>query len=256
MTTTLPDIGRALRLLRLSGVRDTLETRVLQAQGTQQPFIETFALILQDELDRRQSRLIERCYQQSGLDEKLTLAEFDWSFNPKLPRQACFQLHALKFVAEGKNALIIGKTGTGKSHVAKAVAYQAVLQGHKVQYLETDDFFNRYALSAPAQRETRLRAILECDLLVLDDLFVSRTIPDDAGALLQTLIHQRYKLHRSVVVTSNRVVQDWGSYLGDNTMSSTILDRLMHHCYLLEFDARSYRLKEAAETLARKTKES
>ncbi|WNC95148.1 IS21-like element helper ATPase IstB (plasmid) [Paraburkholderia sp. FT54] len=256
MTTMLPDIERALRLLRLSGVRDTLETRVLQAQGTQQPFLETFALILQDELDRRQSRLIERRYQQSGLEEKLTLAEFDWSFNPKVPRQACFQLHALKFIAEGKNALIIGKPGTGKSHVAKAVAYHAVQHGHKVQYLETDDFFNRYALSAPAQRETRFRAILECDLLVLDDLFLSRTIPDDASALLQTLIHQRYKLHRSVVVTSNRLVQDWGTYLGDNTMSTTILDRLMHHCHLLEFDGRSYRLKEAAETLARKTKES
>jgi len=95
--------------------------------------------------------------------------------------------------------------------VAKAVAYQAVLHGHKVQYLETDDFFNRYALSAQEQRQARLRAILDCDLLVLDDLFLSRTIPDDAGALLQTLIHQRYKLRRSVVVTSNRVVQDWGA---------------------------------------------
>jgi DNA replication protein DnaC len=255
MTTTLPDIERALRLLRLSGVRDTLETRVLQAQGSQQPFLETLALILQDELDRRQSRLIERRYQQSGLEEKLTLMEFDWSFNPKLPRQACFQLHALKFIAAGENGLIVGKPGTGKSHVAKAVAYQAILQGHKVQYLETDDFFARYALSVPEQRQARLRAILDCDLLVLDDLFLSRTIPDDAGALLQTLIHQRYKLRRSVVVTSNRVVQDWGAYLGDNTMSTTILDRLMHHCHLLEFNGRSYRLKEAAEALAQKTKE-
>ncbi|CAH2935874.1 MAG: Mobile element protein [uncultured Paraburkholderia sp.] len=183
---------------------------MLQAQGTQQPFLETFALILQDELDRRHSRLIERRYQQSGLEEKLTLTEFDWSFNPRLPRQACFQLHTLKFIAEGSNALIIGKPGTGKSHVAKAIAYQAVLQGYKVQYLETDDFFNRYVLSPPAQRETRLRAILDGDLLVLDDLFLSRTIPDDAGALLQMLIHQRYKLRRSVVVTSNRVVPRLG----------------------------------------------
>jgi DNA replication protein DnaC len=129
MTMTLPEIERALGQLRLSGVRDTLETRVLQAQGCQQPFLETFALILQDELDRRQSRLIERRYKLSGLEEKLTLAEFDWGFNPKVPRQACFQLHALKFIAAGDNALIIGKPGTGKSHVAKAVAYQAVLQG-------------------------------------------------------------------------------------------------------------------------------
>ena len=153
MTMTMPEIERCLRQLRLSGVRDTLQTRVLQAQGTNQPFLETFSLILQDEVDRRQSRLIERRYQQSGLEEKLALAEFDWSFNPKLPRQACFQLHTLKFIAAGENALLVGKPGTGKSHVAKAIAYQAILQGHKVQYLETDDFFNRYFLTPAAQRE-------------------------------------------------------------------------------------------------------
>ncbi|WP_283806469.1 ATP-binding protein [Bradyrhizobium neotropicale] len=132
MTMTLIEIDRCLRQFRLSGIRDTLETRVLQAQGASQPFLETFCLLLQDELDRRQSCLIARRYQQSGLEEKLTLAEFDWSFNPNLPRQACFQLHTLKFVAVGENALLIGKPGTGKSHVAKAVAYQAI-QGHKVQ---------------------------------------------------------------------------------------------------------------------------
>ncbi|MEY9391783.1 hypothetical protein ABIF93_010100 [Bradyrhizobium japonicum] len=129
---TMPEIERCLRQLRLSGVRDTLQTRVLQAQGANQPFLETFSLILQDELDRRQSRLIERRYQQSGLDEKLTLAEFDWSFNPKLPRQTCFQLHTLAFIAAGENALLVGKPGTGKSHIAKAIAYQAILQSHKV----------------------------------------------------------------------------------------------------------------------------
>ena len=125
---------------------------------------------------------------------------------------------------------------------------------HKVQYLETDDFFHRYDLSPVAQREGGLRNIIDCDLLVLDDLFLSRTIPDDAAALLQTLIHQRYKLHRSVIVTSNRVVQDWGTYLNDDNMSTTILNRPMHHCHLLEFDGCSYHLKQAAETLARETK--
>jgi len=78
---------------------------VLQAQASQTPFLETFAMILQDELDRRRSRLLDRRYQQSGLDERATLTDFDWRFNPKLPRQACFELHTLKFVAEGQNAL-------------------------------------------------------------------------------------------------------------------------------------------------------
>ncbi|ELA01472.1 IstB domain-containing ATP-binding protein [Cupriavidus sp. HMR-1] len=108
MTMSLAEIDRALRELRLSGIGATLETRVLQAQASQQPFLETFSMILQDELDRRRSRLLERRYQQSGLEERRTLAEFDWAFNPKLPRQACFELHTLKFVADADNALLIG----------------------------------------------------------------------------------------------------------------------------------------------------
>jgi DNA replication protein DnaC len=67
--------------------------------------------------------------------------------------------------------------------------------------------------------------------------------------LLQALVHQRYKLRRSIVITSNRVVQDWGRYLGDATMATTILDRLMHRCAMLEFEGKSYRLKEAAARL-------
>lgn len=153
MTMSMPEIERSLKQLHLSGVRDTLETRLLQAQAANQPFLETFSIILQDELDRRQTRLIERRHKQSGLEEKLTFAEIDWSFDPKLPRQACLGLRTLKFVSAGENALLIGKPGTGKSHVAKAVANQAVLQGYKVQYLATDDFFTRFDLSEPEQQE-------------------------------------------------------------------------------------------------------
>jgi hypothetical protein len=76
---------------------------VLQAQACQQPFLETFSMILQDELDRRRSWLLERRYQQSGPDERKTLTDFDWSFNPKVPRGACFELHTLKFITDRQN---------------------------------------------------------------------------------------------------------------------------------------------------------
>jgi DNA replication protein DnaC len=82
------EIERALRSLRLSGIAETLSTRVMQAQAAQEPFLDTLAAMLQDELDRRRSRLMDRRYKRSGLDEKLTLADFDWRFNPKLPRAA------------------------------------------------------------------------------------------------------------------------------------------------------------------------
>ena len=247
---TMNEIDRALRELRLSGIADTLSTRLMQAQSTQEPFLETFASMLQDELDRRRSRLTERRFKHSRLDERLSLADFDWRFNPKLPRQACFELHTLKFISEGANAMIIGRPGTGKSHVAKAVAYQATLQGFDVRYVEADTEFAKFALGSAAEQAALLRAYVEPDLIVLDDLFLARRIGDAAAELLQTVVHQRYKHRRSIVVTSNRVVQDWGKYLGDATMATTILDRLMHRAAMLEFDGKSYRLKEAAARIA------
>lgn len=244
------EIERALRQLRLSGIAETLSTRVMQAQAAQEPFLETFAAMLQDELDRRRSRLTERRYKRSGLDEKVGLADFDWRFNSKLPRAACFELHTLKFIAEGSNALIVGKPGTGKSHIAKAIAYQATLAGHDVRYLEADTEFARYALASATERIGLIKEWVEPDLLILDDLFLARRISEHAAEVLQAIVHQRYKLRRAIVVTSNRVVQDWGRYLGDATMATTILDRLMHRCTMLEFEGKSYRLKEAAARIA------
>ena len=200
------EIERALRQLRLSGIAETLSTRVMQAQVAQEPFLQTFAAMLQDELDRRRSRLTERRYKRSGLDEKVSLADFDWRFNPKLPRAACFELHTLKFIAEGSNALIVGKPGTGKSHIAKAIAYQATLGGHDVRYLEADAEFARYALASATERIGLLKEWVEPDLIILDDLFLARRISEHAAEVLQAIVHQRYKLRRAIVVTSNRVV--------------------------------------------------
>ena len=251
MSMSMIEIEKALKQLRLSGVRATLETRVLESQVSNLPFLETFSALLQDELDRRQSRLLQRRYQLSGLDERASFAEFDWGYNPKIPKRTCFELNTLKFIAEGDNGIFIGKPGTGKSHLAKAIAYSALRGGLRVIYTEADEWLSSLVLPSPAEKRKRLKPVIDADLLVLDDLFLARQLAPQGADELQALLHQRYKLRRSTLITSNRVIADWEKYLGDITLTTTILDRLMHRSVLVEFEGRSYRLKQAASRLAK-----
>ncbi len=105
-------------------------------------------------------------------------------------------------------------------------------------------------MASTSERTELLKGWVAPDLLVLDDLFLTRRMSEHAAEVLQAIVHQRYKLRRPVIVTSNRVVQDWGKYRSDVTMASTILDRHMHRCAMLEFEGKSYRLKEAAARMS------
>jgi DNA replication protein DnaC len=254
MSMSLIEIEKTLKQLRLSGVRATLETRLIESQASSLSFIETFSALLQDELDRRQSRLLERRYQLSGLEERASLAEFDWGYNPKIPKRTCFELHTLKFIAEGDSALLIGQPGTGKSHVAKAIAYAALRSGLRVIYAEADELLASLGQASPADKRKLLKPVIDADLLVLDDLFLARQLPAEAADALQSILHKRYKLRSSSLITSNRIIEDWHKYLGDAALATAILDRLLHRSVLLEFRGKSYRLKEAASRLAKATR--
>ena len=113
MPMSMAEMERNLVSLRLPGMKETLETRALQANQGDEPFVEIFAYLVQDEIDYRRSRLIERRYKASGLDDRKTLQDFDWSFNPKLPKKEIFELVTGKFIREGEDALLIGSPGTG-----------------------------------------------------------------------------------------------------------------------------------------------
>lgn len=252
MPMSKQEIERTLRSLRLSGIRQTLDARLLQASQSRLPFIEVFSLLLQDELDRRRTTTVERRFKLSGLDERLTLDDFDWRFNPKLPKNACFELLTLTFITDGQDAILIGPAGTGKSHIAKAVAHAAILEGFKVfcrdaGELLTDFFFK----TQTGQKKKFLKEIVEADLVVFDDLFLQRKLQGEAADNFQEIIMARYKAKRSTMITSNRIFDDWGRYLGDNAQAAAIIDRLLHRGKLLKFEGKSYRLKEAAFRLAK-----
>lgn len=247
------EMERALRQLRLSGMQATLETRALEVDQREITFIEGFSLLVQDELDRRRTRMIDRRFKLSGLKEKKTLREFDWGFNPQVPKKECFELVTLKFLRDGEDALILGSTGTGKSHIAQTVAYAAILEGYKVAYRVAHDFFtDLFEAEQFGRRKKQMKLFREADLLVIDDLFLKKRIPENSADDFQEIILERYASRQSTIVTSNRILEDWGTCLGDNAVASAILDRLLHHGHLLKFQGKSYRLKEAAFRLSHK----
>lgn len=255
MPMSLNELERALRSLRLSGMTATLEARALQVASHQMDFIEAFSWLVQDELDRRRSTLLNRRYALSGLPERKDLSDFDWSYNPRLPKRDILELATLKFIDAHENLLAIGPPGVGKSHVAKALALRAVLRGDKVIYREARDLVEDIVQAREMGELPKYRAQLHgADLLVIDDLFIRKLAPA-AGDELADVLMSRYE-KRSTIVTSNRPLDDWAKLLGDVVVVTPLLDRLMHHGHLLKFDGKSWRLKESAARLAKRANAS
>jgi DNA replication protein DnaC len=256
MNMSLAEIERHLKTLRLHGMNATLQTRLIQAnQGD--CFEEVFACLVQDELDCRSSRLTETRFKASGLKERPTLTEFDWGFNPKLPKKEIYELVSAKFIRDGDDALLIGSPGTGKSHIVKTVAHAAIQTGYKVVYREAHSFFEDLFEATELKHRKKLSKLFsETDLLVIDDLFLRKKVPEHAADDLLDIILNRYSARKSTAITSNRPLDDWGKLLRDNAASSAIQDRLLHRGHLLKFEGKSYRLKEAAARLIEKKQKS
>ena len=173
MSRTIEEVEKQLRALRLHGMAQTLQARCLQAQqGASLSVLDVLTQLMQDELDCRQSRLIERRLHNSGLDEFKIMQDFDWSYNPRLPKREIMELLSVKFVQNADDALLIGHPGTGKSHIAKAVSHAAIQSGYQVAYREAQGFFDDiFEATQTGRRKKLFKMFCGADLLVIDDLF-------------------------------------------------------------------------------------
>jgi DNA replication protein DnaC len=234
-----------LKQLHLSGMAQSLDVRLQEALGRQLNHAEFLELSLQDELLLRQERLIGRRVKVAAFRELKVLDDFDWSFNPSIPRKQIYELATCQFIRQPRDVLFLGPPGVGKSFLVQALGYQAIKSGFVVLYRSIFDLVRDFFHEDNIGEEDRLLAkYLKPDLLIVDDMGMKQ-LPKKSGECLFEIIMRRYEL-RPTMMTSNRPLEDWGKLIGDVPAATAILDRFLHHAAVISITGKSYRLHPPA----------
>jgi DNA replication protein DnaC len=241
----LDRLRTALKKLRLSGLSESLEVRLHEAQSHNLNHAEFLELLIQDEFLVRSERLLNRRIKSACFRELKTLDQFDWSFNPSIKKKQVFDLATGRFVREARDVLWLGPPGLGKSHLVQAIGYHAIKAGFVVLYRSIFDLVRDFLHDdVLGQDDKVLTKYLKPDLLIIDDMGMKQ-LPKRSGEYLFEIVMRRYEKH-STMMTSNRPLEDWGKLLGDVPAATAILDRFLHHADIIQITGKSYRLRNQA----------
>ena len=230
-----------LKKLRLSGILQTLDLRTRQAVDDNLSHTEFLFRLLADEVERRDGKQLELRLRKASFEHGRTLEDFDFHFNPAVPKARIIDLATCHFVARHENVLLVGPTGVGKSHIAQALGLRACQAGHNVLFTGAHEMFSQLrAARADNTLDRKLARYTNPDVLILDDLGLRRLIHDEPLDLYE-IIRQRYE-RASTIITSNRDTEELAALFQDPLLGNAAMDRLLHHSHTIEIkEGDSYR---------------
>jgi len=238
--STTDDLIPLLKKLRLSGVLQSLELRTRQAADDDLSHGEFLRRLLTDEVERRDSKQLDVRLRRASFDGPHSIEEFDFHFNPTIPKSKIIDLATCAFVERKENVLLVGRTGVGKSHIAQSLGQRACRAGYQAIYVSANDMLVQLR-SARADNtiDRKMHRLTSPEVLVIDDLGLRPLVGDEPIDLYE-IIRQRYQ-HGSTIITSNRALDEWPPLFGDLLLASAAMDRLLHHAHVIEMDGDTYR---------------
>jgi DNA replication protein DnaC len=237
----VPELAPQLKQLRLSGILDSLEARNRQALEGKLAYTEFLAMLIGDEVARRENKKFAMRLRRAQFRTTKTLEQFDFGRLPKLNRQLVNELASGRYLQEKAPVLIVGPSGIGKSHLAQALGHCAVRQGCDVAFTTCAALTHSLdAARATGTYDRKLAALARVALLIIDD-FGLKPLRAPADEDLHDLIAERYE-QASTVVTSNLDFDEWDqAFAANRLLASATLDRLRHNAYCMQLEGPSYR---------------
>lgn len=216
-----------------------------QAARTEASFADFLEKMLDCELAAREQRKRTTLLKLATLSTVKTLEQFDWSAASGAPKAQILELSHLAFVERAENVVLLGPSGVGKTHIALALAYRAVMAGHKVRFITAADLMLQLAAARTQGRlrEYFNRAVMAPKLIVIDEIGYLPFGREEAN-LFFNVVAKRYE-RGSIVLTSNLPFTQWaGTFADDQTLTAAMLDRLLHHAHIVQISGESYRLRD------------
>ena len=236
----IPELAPFLKQLRLSGILESLPVRNREATEKQLSYTEFLALLIQDEVARREQRKFALRVRRAGFRTQKTLEGFDFDFNPSINRAQIQELSTCGFIQEKVAVLIAGPCGTGKSHIAQALGHCAVRKGYDVLFTTQTKLLGQlHAARATGAFERRFQTFVKVPLLLIDDFGLKPLSPPHEEDF-HDLIAERYE-RAATIVTSNLDFAEWGDAFSNRLLGAATLDRLRHGAYRIILDGESYR---------------